>query len=119
MLERERISANVMHEASYVSTLIALVAAGLGISILPEREFTTVLETSVRMLPLRPPALIRNIVIGSTARSFSPAAEIFADLLRQAAAPPSQSVGEPRRAARRDVVPAEGATTLRGQRAAR
>ena len=30
MLERERISVNVVHEASYVSTLIALVAAGLG-----------------------------------------------------------------------------------------
>jgi LysR family transcriptional regulator, carnitine catabolism transcriptional activator len=120
MLERERISVNVVHEASYVSTLIALVAAGLGISILPEREFTTAIEASVCMLPLRPPALIRNIgIIGSTARSFSPAAEKFADVLRLAAAPPSQSAGELRRNARREAGPNEGATMLRGQRAAR
>ena len=82
----ERLTATVVHEASYVSTLIALAAAGLGIAILPEREFTPALAESVRMVPIRPPALIRNIgIIGSASRSFSPAAEKLADVLRQVA----------------------------------
>jgi LysR family carnitine catabolism transcriptional activator len=89
MLEREKLSVNVAHEASYVSTLIGLVAAGLGISILPEREFTPGLETSIRMLPIRSPALVRHIgIIGNVGRSFSPAAEKFADVLRQSVGPP-------------------------------
>lgn len=84
MLEREKLTANVVLEASYVSTLMAFVAAGLGISILPEREFTPAIEASVRILPLRPPPLVRNIgIIGSEARSFSPAAEKFVEVLRQ------------------------------------
>jgi len=114
MLERERISANVVQEASYVSTLVALVAAGLGISILPEREFTPSLESTVRMLPIRPPALVRNIgIIGSVARSFSPAAEKLAEMLRQTVGPAASSaVPEPRRNAKDSSTPVAGAATV-------
>jgi LysR family transcriptional regulator, carnitine catabolism transcriptional activator len=88
VLEREHLSANVVHEASYVPTILGLVAAGLGIAVLPEREFTDTLRESVRMLPIRSPQLVRNIgIIGNSAKSLSPAAERFVEVLRQAVKP--------------------------------
>ena len=88
VLERERLSANVVHEASYVPTIIGLVAAGLGVAVLPEREFSTTLEGAIRMLPIRSPQLIRNIgIIGNASRSLSPAAERFIEVLRQMVKP--------------------------------
>ena len=69
-LEREGLSANVAHEASYVTTILGLAAAGFGVAILPEREFTPAVESTLRMLPIRSPALIRKIgIIGSASRS--------------------------------------------------
>ena len=63
-------------------------AAGLGIAVLPEREFTDTLRESVRMLPIRAPQLVRNIgIIGNAARSLSPAAERFVEVLRQTVKP--------------------------------
>jgi DNA-binding transcriptional LysR family regulator len=87
-LERERLSANVVQEASDVPTLVGLVTAGFGIGILPEREFTPSLDRVVCMLPIRSPALIRNIgIIGLASRSLSPAADKFIDVLRQVIKP--------------------------------
>jgi LysR family transcriptional regulator, carnitine catabolism transcriptional activator len=91
-LERERLSANVVHEATYVPTLLGLAAAGLGVAILPERELATAGDGSLRMLPVRSPALVRNIgIINNTARSFSPAAEQFIDVLRREIKLPADS----------------------------
>jgi LysR family transcriptional regulator, carnitine catabolism transcriptional activator len=88
VLERERLSVNVVHEVSYVPTILGLVAAGLGLAVLPEREFNATLDGTIRMLPIRSPQLIRNIgIIGNSAKSLSPAAERFVEVLRQQANP--------------------------------
>jgi len=87
-LEREGLSANVAHEASYVTTILGLAAAGFGVAVLPEREYTPAVEASLRMLPIRSPALIRKIgIIGSASRSFSPAAEKFVEVLGRGIVP--------------------------------
>lgn len=84
VLERERLSVSVAHEASYVPTIISLASAGFGVAILPEREFTPALASSLRIFPIRAPSLIRRIgIIGSARRSFSPAAEQFIEALHQ------------------------------------
>jgi DNA-binding transcriptional LysR family regulator len=94
-LEREGLSANVAHEASYVTTILGLAAAGFGVAILPEREFTPAVETSLRMLPIRSPALIRKIgIIGSASRSFSPAAETFVEVWGRGIVPSSDASAE-------------------------
>jgi DNA-binding transcriptional LysR family regulator len=83
ILERERLAANVAQEASYVPTILGLVAAGVGVGILPEREYSADLARTIRRLPIRAPALIRHIgIIGLAGRSFSPAAAKVVDLLR-------------------------------------
>jgi LysR family transcriptional regulator, carnitine catabolism transcriptional activator len=80
-----------VHEASYVPTILGLVAAGLGVAVLPEREFNSTLEGVVRMVPIRSPQLIRNIgIIGKSAKSLSPAAERFVEVLRQTISPSSR-----------------------------
>ncbi len=97
-LEREGLSANVAHEASYVTTILGLAAAGFGVAILPEREFTPAVESTLRMLPIRSPALIRKIgIIGSASRSFSPAAEKFVEVLCRGIAPAADSETEANR----------------------
>jgi DNA-binding transcriptional LysR family regulator len=100
VLERERLSANIVHEASYVPTIVGLAAADLGVAILPERESTPAVEAILHMLPIRSPALIRNIgIISNTARSFSPAAEEFIEVLRRETTLPESPAERPKRVA--------------------
>jgi hypothetical protein len=61
------------------------------VAVLPEREFNSTLEGTVRMVPIRSPQLIRNIgIIGKSAKSLSPAAERFVEVLRQTISPSSR-----------------------------
>jgi LysR family carnitine catabolism transcriptional activator len=84
ILERERLAANVVQEASYVPTILGMVEAGLGLAILPERELPAGRAETIRRLPIRAPALIRHIgIIGVAARSLSPAALKLIEVLRE------------------------------------
>ena len=83
ILERDRLAANVVQEVSYVPTIMGLVAAGIGVGILPEREFAPSLANAIACLPIRAPALIRHIgIIGLAGRSFSPSASKLIEILR-------------------------------------
>ena len=84
ILERHRLTANVVQEASYVPTILGLVAAGIGVGILPEREYTPSLAGAIVRLPIRAPALVRHIgIIGLAGRSFSPSASKLIEILRE------------------------------------
>lgn len=68
-------------EANYMSTLLALVAAGQGLALLPESAGG---EAPVVALPVRGESLARPLgILTPTGRSLTPAAQAFVDLLRE------------------------------------
>ena len=86
-LEQERLAVHVAQEPTYMTTAIAMVRAGLGIAILPESAVRPASKPEVRAIPVGPPALTRQIsLLWRTGRSLSPAAQRFAEVLREAAA---------------------------------
>ena len=81
-LARNRLSLTGMYEVEHVSTAIALVAAGVGVAILP---FSTIQEGTyprVRRIPLLAPVIRRAIVlIRRKGATLSPASQAFYDML--------------------------------------
>lgn len=72
-----------MFEATFMATAVALVRAGLGITLLPSsaHEVRTAADLGVR--PIDHPGLLRTIgVMRLKGRSLSPAAEAFVEVLR-------------------------------------
>jgi DNA-binding transcriptional LysR family regulator len=83
-------------EATYMSSAIGMVRAGLGITILPSTAMELRGNTRLRSKPIADPGLVRRIVIVRKAkRSLSPAAESFIDELL-AATPGSRKGARPR-----------------------
>jgi DNA-binding transcriptional LysR family regulator len=81
-LRRERLVAHVAQEATYMTTALGMVAAGLGVAILPEAAMTSAPE-SVRRVAIRRPVLTRQIgILTRAGRSLSPAAQQLAEVLR-------------------------------------
>jgi DNA-binding transcriptional LysR family regulator len=74
--ERRRLPTQVAHEATYMTTAIGMVAAGLGIGILPESALATDGPAGPRTVAIHSPILRRELVILShKGRSPSPATE--------------------------------------------
>lgn len=74
--ERLRLPTQVVHEATYMSTAIGLVAAGLGVGILPESALGPNAPRGPRTVAIHSPILRRELVILShKGRSPSPATE--------------------------------------------
>ena len=74
-------------EVANVQTVTGLVAAGLGVSVLPSYSLVRADEKRVVAVPLIDPVVTREIVAVCTrARPFSIAAEAFLKLLRKSAA---------------------------------
>jgi LysR family transcriptional regulator, carnitine catabolism transcriptional activator len=70
-------------EATYMSTAAGMVKAGLGVALLPSSASETGELTGLRSLPIKHPALTREIgVIQKAGRSLSPAAESFLKSLK-------------------------------------
>jgi LysR family carnitine catabolism transcriptional activator len=70
-------------EVTYVPTALALVRAGLGVTILPESVLEMESGRHLRAHPIREPDLERRVgVIQAIGRSLSPAAEVFVQALR-------------------------------------
>jgi LysR family transcriptional regulator, carnitine catabolism transcriptional activator len=70
-------------EATYMSTAAGMVKAGLGVALLPSSAFETGGLSGLRSLPIKHPALTREIgVIQKSGRSLSPAAESFLKSLK-------------------------------------
>ena len=82
-LEERGLSIRPLFETKHVSTAMAMVNAGVGVSVLPEIAFDCYPSRHVRRVPLSNPPLVRRIVIALKAgRQFSPGLEKFIEILR-------------------------------------
>lgn len=71
------------YEASYMSTAISMVEAGLGITILPSLALSTLRIPNVRVRPLINPIVRRDVgIINKKNKIFSPAAQAFLNVLQ-------------------------------------
>jgi LysR family transcriptional regulator, carnitine catabolism transcriptional activator len=78
-----RLPIQVAQEATYMSTAIGMVDAGLGVAVLPASAFTPDLERRLRLVPIVDPTLRRDIAVLTRAgRSLSPAAQRLIEALR-------------------------------------
>ena len=85
-LADERLPIQIAQEVTYMSTAIGMVAAGLGVAVLPESALTAHPDGRVQAVAIRDPVLTRDIAILTRAgRSRSPAADQFVAALRQVA----------------------------------
>jgi LysR family transcriptional regulator, carnitine catabolism transcriptional activator len=83
MLVDARVPIQVAQEATYMSTAIGMVDAGLGVAVLPESAFTPDLERRIRLVPIVDPVLRRDIAVLTRAgRSLSPAAQRLIEAMR-------------------------------------
>ena len=81
-LEHARLAAAIAHEATYMTTALGMVKAGLGVAVLPEAALTVETSGGLRGIPIRRPVLRREIsVIRAAGRSLSPAARTLVDAL--------------------------------------
>jgi LysR family carnitine catabolism transcriptional activator len=83
-LATERLPVQVAQEATYMTTAIGMVQAGLGIAILPESASALTPEpgTRLRALAIKDPVLTRDIgLLTRTGRSLSPAAQRLVEVL--------------------------------------
>ena len=87
-IEKEELDISLSCEASYMSTAIGMVRAGLGVSILPASVERSIHE-GIRMMPIHTPGLVRTIsIIRKRNRSLSPAAAHFIEALKAEAQTP-------------------------------
>lgn len=71
------------YEASYMSTAISMVEAGLGITVLPSLALSTLRMPNVQVRPLINPIVRREVgVIHKKNKIFSPATQAFLNVLR-------------------------------------
>jgi LysR family transcriptional regulator, carnitine catabolism transcriptional activator len=79
-----RLPVQIAQEATYMTTAIGMVQAGLGIAILPESAMALDQTRPIRVLAIREPVLTRQISILTRAgRSLSPAAERLTQVLHE------------------------------------
>jgi DNA-binding transcriptional LysR family regulator len=82
-LRRERLVAHVAQEATYMTTALGMVAAGLGVAILPEAAMTSA-PPSVRRIAIHRPVLTREVgILTRAGRSLPPAAQKLVEVLRE------------------------------------
>lgn len=79
---RAGVELNVAHEADFVSTMIWMAVAGLGVSVLPLALTRQYMREQIAVVTLGDPVLKRTIsLITKRGRSLSPACELFANML--------------------------------------
>jgi len=87
-IEKEALEISLSCEASYMSTAVGMVRAGLGVSILPA-SVERIVCNGIHMAPIHTPGLIRRIgIIRKRNRSLSPAAAHFIETLKNVAQMP-------------------------------
>lgn len=83
-LGARNIELQIVHETTQVHTALGLVAAGLGVTVMPAMLGPAPGDASLAVRPLRKPRISRRIgVVFSTYRSPSPGALAFVDVFRQ------------------------------------
>ena len=89
-VEKEELDISLSCEATHVSTAIAMIRAGLGVSILPGSAVRSV-SKGIHMRPIHSPGLVRTIsIIRKRNRSLSPAAAHFIETLKAVAEAPTE-----------------------------
>ncbi|MDR3535998.1 MAG: LysR family transcriptional regulator [Acetobacteraceae bacterium] len=84
VVEREGLDISLACDASYLSSAVSMVHAGLGISILPESAVNASSCEGVVVRPIHTPGLTRKIgILRKAGRSLSPAAERFIAVLKE------------------------------------
>jgi LysR family transcriptional regulator, carnitine catabolism transcriptional activator len=84
VLAEVRLPVQVAQEATYMTTAIGMVQAGLGIAILPESAAAPDAGLHLRAIAIREPVLTRPIgLLTRPGRSLSPAAQRLVDVLRE------------------------------------
>jgi len=87
-IEKEELDIKLSCEASTMTTAIAMVRAGLGVSIMPAMVVRPIVK-GIRMKPIHTPGLIRTIgIVRKRNRSLSPAAAHFIETLKSVAETP-------------------------------
>jgi LysR family transcriptional regulator, carnitine catabolism transcriptional activator len=88
-LQREKLSIVPAFETNYMSTALGMVAAGLGIAILPESAGGLASSAGISCIQIHKPVLSRRIeVIQKVDRCLSPAARSMVNILTRTAASP-------------------------------
>jgi LysR family transcriptional regulator, carnitine catabolism transcriptional activator len=83
-IELARLSAHVVLEATYMTTAIAMVDAGLGIAVLPASAIETTRPAASRAVAITNPVLRRDIgLVTQKGRSRSPAADLLVQRVRE------------------------------------
>jgi DNA-binding transcriptional LysR family regulator len=96
VLAQEDLEFTVACDANYMSTAVAMVRAGLGVSVLPASAVNTASCVGVLTKPLTDAGLTRKIaILRKPERSLSPAAEQFVAVLKQVIKLPSPYFASP------------------------
>ncbi len=83
-LARQGLELSIVHQVSFSTTVLSLVRAGLGVSVLPMNNHPYVPAFQVHAATLVAPVVKRDIsVLTPSHKSLSPAAQAFADLCAQ------------------------------------
>jgi len=81
--QRSRMNPHVVFEAGQFDTLMAMVEAGAGVTLIPEMAVRRFRRSNVGLLHFRPPQPTRTIgFVRSRRKSLTPAARAFMDVLR-------------------------------------
>jgi LysR family transcriptional regulator, hydrogen peroxide-inducible genes activator len=85
--KRSRLNPHIVFEGGQLDTLIAMVAAGAGVTLLPEMARFRYRNGGVRLLEFAPPQPARTIcIVRAKGKFLTPAARVFLDMLRHLAA---------------------------------
>ena len=110
ILEKQKLEFSLACESNYMSTAVGLVRAGLGVCILPESVINVAVCDGVSVKPISTPKMVRSIdIIRKRNRSLSPAAQQFAEALKETARLPIAHFTKPSEA----VVPSQQSTWVR------
>lgn len=84
-------------EVQHIQTAVALVRAGVALTVIPSLAFDTVDERGLKLIPLRNPSVTRQLgIISKRGTPLSPLADELRKLIVQAFAEPRQKRGSPR-----------------------
>src|SRR5262249_4724055 len=86
-IEQARLTATIVLEATYMTTAMAMVDAGLGLAVLPASAVETTRPTAARAIAITNPVLRRDIgLVSQKGRSRSPASELLVQRIRELSA---------------------------------
>ncbi|MGH9344329.1 MAG: LysR substrate-binding domain-containing protein [Terriglobia bacterium] len=98
LCKRSHLTLNIVFEAGQFDTLLAMVAAGLGITLLPEMGRARFKHSGVRLVELEEPEPRRTVgLVRWRAKFLSPAARLLIDLTRKLFGEEKQGARDKRR----------------------